>query len=45
MNPLYVCLAVLALWISLELIYLKYQQYRIRTNKVSNPKGRPISFR
>lgn len=45
MNIVYTCVAIVIAWIILELMFLKCQQRRTRSNKVVSPKGRPISFR
>lgn len=45
MNVLIVCGVILVAWFILELMFLKCQQRRTRSNKVVSPKGRPISFR
>ena len=45
MNILLICITIIVGWFLIELLFLKCQQRRTRTNKVASPKGRPISFR
>lgn len=45
MNIVYVCIAIFIAWLLIELLLLKCQQRRTRSNKVVSPKGRPITFR